>query len=53
MPASHPFGITLFEVCVALFIVSATMLPLCDRMQSSVVFTVQQQKKIEMLYARI
>jgi len=47
------FGISLFEVCVALFIVSATILPLCDRMEASVLLTAQQQKNIQALYARV
>lgn len=53
MFSSHRIGISLFEVCVALFILSVAMVPLYDRMQTSILLTAQQQQKIEMLYARL
>lgn len=53
MFSSHRFGLSLFEVCVALFVLSAVIIPLSDRMQASVVLTTQQQKQIERLYARV
>ena len=52
-PLKNYLGISLFEVCVALFIVSVAIFPLCDRMEISLVETAKQKNGIVSLYARI
>jgi hypothetical protein len=49
----NTIGISLFEVCVALFIVSVAIFPLCDRMEASLLETVKQKNDIASIYARI